>query len=127
MRRMTTLLAATALAGCAVSHTPKDVMETGAQTTHKLKGPPLDAAWCMARNVENWRPSALGATFHPQVRPLAPGAQELIVTAATLDPTVIAVARVMPDGTDSIATLWMTTRPIIQGRDATRDAMLQGC
>lgn len=126
MKRTTALLALALLAGCAISQTPKELMETGTKTTHKLNGPPLDAAWCMARNVEEWRPSSMGATFHPQVRPLASG-QELVVTAATADPTVLAVAHIMPEGPDSTATLWMTTRPIIQGRDATREAMLKGC
>ena len=61
------------LAGCAVGHTPKELMQAGTQSTHKLPKPPADAAHCMARNIENWRASSIGAMFHPDVRPLAPG------------------------------------------------------
>lgn len=126
MKKRVAAAALLLLTGCAVSQTPKDLMESGTQTTHALKSNPLEAAWCMARNIENWRPTSIGATLHPQVRPLANG-QELIVTAATLDPTVVVVARVMPLPPGSEATVWLTTRPIIHGRAATRKALLEGC
>src|SRR2546430_320886 len=117
MTKYAAVAAITLLSACAVSQTPKELMADGTQSVHRLKGPPLDAAWCMARNIENWRPSSIGATLHPQVRPLAPG-QELVVTAATLDPTVLIVAHVMPAEGDSEVKVWLTKRPIIHGRDA---------
>lgn len=126
MPRLTLIALVVLIGGCSMAQTPKELMETGIQTTHKLKGPPLDAAWCMARNVENWRPSAIGATLHPQVRPFAPG-QELIVSAASIEPTVLVVAHVMPDGPDSNAKVWLTTRPIVHGRDALLTQMVGGC
>ena len=53
-----------------VTETPKALAENGIQSVHLLKGQPLDATWCLGRNLENWRPNQFASPLAPQVRPL---------------------------------------------------------
>lgn len=112
------IAAAVLLAGCA--QTPKMVMEEGRQSEHRLAKPPTDAAWCVARNVENFRPSGLHPGFTSSVRPLARGA-EVVAQLRAADASAIAVIHLIPEGSGSAAKVWLS------GYSEWVRAFLEGC
>jgi hypothetical protein len=79
-------------AGCAL--TPAEVIEQGGVSTFVLSGPPAQAADCIARNSENYKPWT--APYTPTVRALSADSMEVIVRLMPADATTIAVAHVTP-------------------------------
>lgn len=112
MNRLT-VIAMALLAGCAT--TPNDVLKEGAKSTHQLRLPPSDAAACMARNVENYRPNVMHQPIHASVRALSGATVELVartVIPQTTGTTTVVVAHITPDGTGAGATVWVADAPI---------------
>lgn len=112
------LIALLLVSGCAYS--PKETMEQGERSVHQLQLPPEGATLCMVRNIENSRP-ALAPTY----RPLDGGGQELLIRSSGVAFVPI-MARVVPQGTGSEVTVWLTPNPIL-GKTGLTEIMIAGC
>lgn len=94
----TTITLLCLLAGCA--YTPQEMRQEGERFTYALKLPPAEAALCIRRALDA-RPGA-----EPHERALGAGRELLIrITGTGL---YSAIVEVMPRGTGSEATVWMT-------------------
>lgn len=114
MKRLA-VIAVVVLAGC---QTPQDVRSSGERSVHDLKLPPERAAYCMARNIENYR-----TLYNPTVRPFGASGYEVVVRFGG-DHTGF-VAQLEPNGAGSRATVW--TLGYMFDRLGARAAMVGGC
>ena len=108
-------LVAIVTAGCS---TPGDVRRDGIQKEYVLQLPPARAARCLTRNAEEY-----SVIFVPRLQDTdVPNVYEVIVRT---DLTAVAVARVGPRGSGSVATIWRSALPLMA--IGLPDAMAKGC
>lgn len=96
------LAAVMVVAGCAL--TPIEMREKGTRTEHTMTQPPLSAASCVARNIEEIRKTyPLFVTITNVRAGRRPDETELIAQTPDL---IQMLAEFRPDGTGAKATAW---------------------
>ena len=105
MRMMIAVLAL-AVSGCAM--TPVQLREEGLRSQHTLKLPPMEAAACVARNIEESSRDSIIGKFQSGVRPgRVKGEAELLAYTMEFNHMV---ADLSPKGGGSVANVWTSSR-----------------
>lgn len=116
---MKTVLIVMTLLLTACATTPQDTMQT--EPYHmKSALPPAQAAHCLIRTAE----SKVGNFTGREEEPPAPGARKIVIRHPDAGTSV--VAHVMPDGTGSAITLWLSWQHFLL-RDTLVAAITRGC
>lgn len=114
MNRLTALIAAALVAGCA---TPSEMKTDGVRAEYTLRLPAPEAARCVTRNAEEFH-----RWYEVSPRDVGGGSYEIHVRTSG---NLVAVAAVSPKGTGSHATIWRTPMPGFA--NWLPDAMAKGC
>ena len=118
-RHLLTIVAAAALAGCAV---PPHELPTGERIKRQFAAAPETVAHCIARNAERIHPP-----YRSTVTPAGKGAWEVVVRIGSTDDVSVLVAQLAPQASGTSASIWTTPHEFRLVRKDLASAVSEGC